>query len=75
MIARKPTYEDLKQRVKDLEKEAAKSRAAEEALRASEKRLSEIMEGSSIPTFVIDRDHVISHYNRAMENLTGTAAN
>ena len=75
MMARKPTYEDLKQRVKDLEKEAAKSRAAEEALRASEKRLSEIMEGSSIPTFVIDRDHVITHYNRAMENLTGTAAN
>ncbi|NNG08302.1 MAG: PAS domain S-box protein, partial [Desulfobacteraceae bacterium] len=75
MMASKPTYEDLRGRVKELEKEAAKSKAAEEALRASEKRLSEIMDGSSIPTFVIDRDHVITHYNRAMENLTGTSAN
>jgi PAS domain S-box-containing protein len=75
MMASKPTNEDLRGRVKELEKEAAKSKAAEEALRASEKRLSEIMDGSSIPTFVIDRDHVITHYNRAMENLTGISAN
>jgi len=75
MMAKKPSYEELKQRVKALEKEAAKSKAAEEALRASEKRLSEIMDGSSIPTFVIDKDHVITHYNRAMENLTGISAN
>ena len=75
MMAKKPSYEELRRRVKALEKEAAKSRAAEEALRVSEKRLSEIMDGSSIPTFVIDRDHVITHYNRAMENLTGTSAN
>jgi PAS domain S-box-containing protein len=74
MMARKPSYEELEKRVRALEKEAAKSKAAEEALRASEKRLSEIMDGSSIPTFVIDRDHVITHYNRAMENLTGISA-
>ncbi|MGD9041660.1 MAG: PAS domain S-box protein [Desulfobacteraceae bacterium] len=74
-MASKPTYEELRRRVKALEKEAAKSKAAEEALRVSEKRLSEIMDESSIPTFVIDRDHVITHYNRAMENLTGTSAN
>ena len=74
-MAKKPSYEKLEQRVKELEKEAAKSKAAEEALRVSEKRLSEIMDGSSIPTFVIDRDHVITHYNQAMENLTGTSAN
>lgn len=75
MMAKKPSYEELKRRVEALEKEAAKSKAAEEALRASEKRLSEIMDGSSIPTFVIDKDHVITHYNRAMENLTGISAN
>ncbi len=75
MMARKPSYEELERRVKALEKEAAKSKAAEEALRANEKRLSEIMDGSSIPTFVIDRDHVITHYNRAMENLTGISSN
>ncbi len=74
-MAEKPSYEELQQRVEELEKEAAKSKAAEEALRASEKRLSEILDGSSIPTFVIDGDHVITHYNRAMENLTGIYAN
>jgi PAS domain S-box-containing protein len=74
MMAKKPSYEELKRRVKELEKEAAKNKAAEEALRASEKRLSEIIDGSSIPTFVIDKDHVITHYNRAMENLTGISA-
>ncbi len=74
-MAKKASYEELKRRVRALEKEAAKSKAAEEALRASEKRLSEIIDESSIPTFVIDRDHIITHYNRAMENLTGIAAN
>ena len=75
MMAKKPTYEALERRVKALEKEAAKSKAAEEALKASEKRLSQILDRNSIPTFVIDKDHVITHYNRAMENLTGVSAN
>ena len=74
MAARKPTYRDLEQKVKALGKEAAKSKAAEEALRASEKRLSQIIDGTSIPTFVIDDNHVTTHYNRAMENLTSISA-
>jgi len=36
--------------------------------------LSQIIEGSTIPTFVINRDHVVTHWNKAMENLTGTRA-
>ena len=43
MMAKKPSYEKLEQRVKELEKEAAKSKAAEEALRVSEKRLTGIV--------------------------------
>ena len=38
MMAKKPTYEELEQRVKDLEKDAAKHRKAEGELRASEAR-------------------------------------
>jgi PAS domain S-box-containing protein len=75
MMAKKPSYEELERRVKALQKEVAKSKAAEEALRASEKRLSQILDRSSIPTFVIDKAHVITNYNRAMENLTGISAN
>ena len=36
--------------------------------------LSQIVEGSPIPTFVIDKEHVVKHWNRACENLTGISA-
>jgi PAS domain S-box-containing protein len=47
---------------------------AEEAIRESEEKLSQIIQGCSIPVFVIDSNHVITHWNRACENLTGYAA-
>ncbi len=47
---------------------------AQKALRTSERRLSRIVEGNAIATFVIDQDHVITHWNRACENLTGYRA-
>ncbi len=49
-------------------------RKAEEAVRENEKRLQEIVRGSSIATFVIDADHRITHYNKACERLTGISA-
>jgi PAS domain S-box-containing protein len=36
--------------------------------------LSEITNGSPIPTFVIDKDHNITHWNTALELLTGLQA-
>jgi PAS domain S-box-containing protein len=44
------------------------------SLRESEKRLSQIVQGLSIAAFVIDENHVITHCNRAFENLTGFSA-
>jgi len=44
------------------------------SLRESEKRLSQIVQGLSIAAFVIDGDHVITHCNKAFENLTGFSA-
>jgi PAS domain S-box-containing protein len=44
------------------------------ALRESEKKLSQIVKGLSIAAFVIDENHVITHCNRAFENLTGISA-
>ena len=37
----------------------------------SERLLAQIVQGSTIPTFVIDRNHVVTHWNRALERLTG----
>ena len=44
------------------------------ALLSSEKALSQIIQGSTIPTFVIDREHKVTHWNRACEKLTGFSA-
>jgi PAS domain S-box-containing protein len=37
----------------------------------SEKTMSQIVQGSTIPTFVINKDHIITHWNKACEKLTG----
>ena len=46
----------------------------ERSLSRSERALSQIIQGSTIPTFVINKDHIITHWNTAMENLTGFPA-
>ncbi len=46
----------------------------EKELIESEKALSQIINGSMIPTFVIDKNHIVTHWNRALEKLTGHAA-
>jgi diguanylate cyclase (GGDEF)-like protein/PAS domain S-box-containing protein len=46
-------------------------RIAELAIKESERKLSQIVEGSPIPTFVIDAKHRITHWNGACEKLTG----
>ena len=37
----------------------------------AEERLTNIVDGSTIPTFVINKGHKISHWNTALESLTG----
>jgi diguanylate cyclase (GGDEF)-like protein/PAS domain S-box-containing protein len=49
-------------------------RIAELAIKESQRRLSQIVDGSSIPTFVIDADHQVTHWNQACEKLTGFSA-
>ncbi len=46
-MAEKPTYEELEQKVKDLEEEAAKLQRIEKALKASEERLALALEATS----------------------------
>ncbi|MEA1935341.1 MAG: histidine kinase dimerization/phosphoacceptor domain -containing protein, partial [Thermodesulfobacteriota bacterium] len=47
----------------------------EETLRESEERLLRIVEGTSVPVFVIDKEHSVTHWNRACEKITGISAN
>lgn len=44
------------------------------ALISSEQRFREIIEGTPIPTFVISRQHEVTHWNEACEKLTGVKA-
>jgi len=66
--------EELQAANEELQSEITERRRAEETLRESEERLSQIIQGSSIPTFVIDNKHIITHWNKACENLTGIPA-
>jgi PAS domain S-box-containing protein len=45
-----------------------------QALREGEETLSQIIAGSSAPTFVLDRNHTVTHWNRACAGLTGLPA-
>lgn len=47
---------------------------AELALRESERLLKAIVDGSPIPQFVIDREHRVLHWNRALEEFSGMKA-
>ncbi|MFA5268605.1 MAG: PAS domain S-box protein [Methanoregula sp.] len=46
----------------------------EESVRASEQRLHAIIDGSSIPQFVINRNHEVIYWNKALERYTGVWA-
>ncbi|MEA3471342.1 MAG: PAS domain S-box protein, partial [Thermodesulfobacteriota bacterium] len=59
--------------IETLEDETGR-KLAEEALRESEQRLKVILEGSPIPTFVIDTDHRIIFWNKALEEMSGIFA-
>ena len=50
------------------------SQAIRQELTASERAMKQIVQGSTIPTFVIDKDHIVTHWNKACENLTGYPA-
>lgn len=57
-----------------LAKEITDRKQAEESLQENEDRLTQIIHGNSIPTFVIDQDHRITHWNKALERLTGISS-
>ncbi|MFH1624234.1 MAG: PAS domain S-box protein, partial [Pseudomonadota bacterium] len=48
--------------------------SVEKELVERDRVLSQIVQGNTIPTFVINRDHIVTHWNRACEKLTGYKA-
>ena len=48
--------------------------AVEREIVERERALSQIIDGNTIPTFVINRDHIVTHWNRACEKFFGYKA-
>ncbi|MBE9581796.1 MAG: PAS domain S-box protein [Proteobacteria bacterium] len=70
-MQKKPTYEELEQRVKELEKEAIRRKKAEEALAELQQYTRELIEVSPDPLVVISSEGKITDVNRATEVDTG----
>ncbi len=63
-MSNKPTYKELEQRVKELEKESHERKRAEEALRESEERFRRLVEHSKDAFFLHDFDGRILDVNQ-----------
>lgn len=70
-MAKKPTYEELEQRVKGLEDEAVERKRAEEALRESESFFSQIFEQSTTSTCLYNPDGTINRVNTEFCKMFG----
>jgi PAS domain S-box-containing protein len=67
----KPTYEELEQRVQELEKKAAKLRQAEEAAEYAYAELDQIFETAADGMRVIDKDFNVVRVNETLSTLSG----
>jgi PAS domain S-box-containing protein len=68
---RKPTYEELEQKVQELEKEAVTRKKAEKALKELNRYTRELIEVSLDPLVTISSKGKITDVNCATEKLTG----
>ncbi|MBT8363412.1 MAG: PAS domain S-box protein [Deltaproteobacteria bacterium] len=72
-MAQKPSYEALQKKIEALQNEVKRLRKREDVFWRIQERLTQIIESIPIPTFVLDKDHLVTHFNTAMENLSGIA--
>ncbi len=70
-MAKKPTYEELEQRVKEFENEAFEHKQVEEALRESEEKyrslLDDVVDSTNVGIFILDSDFKVVWVNQALE--------
>jgi len=62
------------QLAKIVEERTRHLQSVERELVERERALSQIIQGNTIPTFVINKGHIVTHWNRACERLTGYKA-
>ena len=70
-MAEKPAYEELEQRVLELEKEATKHMRAEEGKRESEERFRYLSESSPMGIFQTDKEGSVLYINNKWLDITG----
>jgi len=70
-LTRKPTYEELEHKIKELEKETLTGRQTEEAVWQSEERYRTIFESTGTATITSHEDMTILMANSEFENLSG----
>ncbi len=68
-------FDEYSRRIrKNAENESEFLESEREDLIEIEKELSQVIQGSMIPTFIINNEHIITHWNTACEELTGQKA-
>jgi PAS domain S-box-containing protein len=70
-MARKPTYEELEQKIRDLEQECVKTERSEEALRQSEQKFRRLFEDDLTGDFITTGDGTILECNPAFLRMFG----
>ncbi len=70
-MARKPTYEELEKRFKELKKETLERKRAEEALHESRAELTTILENAPIMMILVDPERRVREANSAVVEFTG----
>ena len=68
-MAEKPSYEELEQRIKELEEQSFERKRAEEKVKLEKKRLESLVEYSSLAIVTLDEQHNIVSCNRDFEEL------
>jgi PAS domain S-box-containing protein len=70
-MAKKPTYEELEQKIKELDREAAKRKRAEEGLRRERDYLRNIFNSIEDGVYVVNQQYDIQYVNSAMVKTFG----
>ena len=71
LIKHEELEKEITNKTTSLQNELGARVEAERALRESEARLSHIIMGSPVPTFVVDNHHITTHWNKALETVSG----
>lgn len=73
-MTRKPSTAILEEKIRSLQREIESLKRPENQADPIPPRPLGFIDSISIPAFAIDRHHRVTHYNRAIENLTGISA-